>query len=389
YDYYYEYWVPKAIPLLINEFADPESTLSTMMPAFIGMDTKDIALMYFLEQWANCSMFEGGVDFHTVDEGIPAGTFGLEVNRPNPSGIPLNACYALWDETNELSFLDMTNGIQVWKDAEENTASRQILLDEFGPYGLTLTQLYMILNWLWKPGGFSDRLVPILIESEAGYGVPMDEFCFQLLLGQWANGTVFGEKMFPDGFPLPLVGGERYGFEVGIPEPTGMSLESALALWNPESDYSLVNPNGLAKWFAAVNDDTSAYAELMSANGLTDHAMACIINWIPNFQQNVMPYLAQHQYGLPTDSITLGNIIQIGGIGLGGLLVGIGAVSITGSVVAKRRKISRSKVSSKKAIGKITNTPPLDESLEKSRIDDQETVRSADSQGDSRLNGRD
>ncbi|MFX1381818.1 MAG: hypothetical protein ACFFBP_05185, partial [Promethearchaeota archaeon] len=627
YDYYYEYWVPKAIPLLINEFADPESALSTMMPAFIGMDTKDIAYMYFLEQWADCEMFEDGVDFHTVVEEIPEGTFGLEINRPDASGITLNASYALWDKNNEhsllnltgilewyeankssssseyamlldefdehdlnethmdmllnwlwapggfsdqllpilieselgygvpidelavqilyeqwsnvtalgldlyplgmdfgdlidgidpdttgfeaglpdplgltveecealwdetndlaltnidgilvwlganssstdqttllneftflnpnqlddilnwlwapgrfadellpklvqapppygygvpmeklariilfeqwangtvmgmelydegidfneliggfggpvvglevgipepsgltldqcedlwnisipLSLLDMMTGIPAWVKAKDDTSVKQDLMDYFG---ITLQQIDKILNWLWAPGGFSDYLVPILIESELGYGIPMADFCFHLLLEQWANGTVMGNAMYEEGFPLPLVGGERVGFEVGIPEATGMSLESALALWDPESDYSLVNPNGLAKWFAAVAQDTDAYAELISANGLDDHAMQCIINWIPNFQQNVMPYLAQHQYSLPTDSITLGNIIQIGGIGIGGLLVGIGAVSITGSVVSKRRKVTKS---SSKSVNKLTD----------------------------------
>jgi hypothetical protein len=142
-----------------------------------------------------------------------------------------------------------------------------------------------------------------------------------------------------------------YGLEVGYqgPDkdviPSNITLESAQMLWDPTNAYSLTNPSGLQKWFAAVNGEASARDTLMNANGLIDAQMEMLLAWIPHFQYDIMPFLAQYQYGLPADSITLGNIVQGAGVGMGILLIGLGAV---GAVVSQRKKNSTYK--SKKSL---------------------------------------
>jgi len=193
----------------------------------------------------------------------------------------------------------------------------------------------LLLDWLWGNGGgwehgsFYNVTLPKLI---------YDDIAFEILLEQWANGTIFGDKAYPEGFPLPLGNKEIFGFEVGIPTPTNMSLESALALWNISSENSLVSKEGLTKWLGAVRGDTALYAELKAANNLNNGSMDLLLVWLPNFQRNVMPHLAQYQYNLPTDSITLGNSIQLGGIVIGSVSLGLGIAGIS-RIYLKRRKI--------------------------------------------------
>ena len=53
-----------------------------------------------------------------------------------------------------------------------------------------------------------------------------------------------------------------------------------------------------------------------------------------------MPYLAQYQYGLPMDSITLGNLLQIAGIGIGAALLGVGGITVAGTIISRKRKLN-------------------------------------------------
>ncbi|MBD3215488.1 MAG: hypothetical protein GF311_22955 [Candidatus Lokiarchaeota archaeon] len=331
-------------------------TLLTQAPEPYGYNStvSELALQVLYEQWANgtalgMDLYPGGIDFNTMVDGIAPGTSGLEAGIPTPLNLTFEQCDALWNPENNLSLLNMFEGIPKWVEASDNNETKQLIMDEFN---LTSSQMDLILGWLWDEGRFSDYLVPILIESEMGYGVPMQDFCFQILLEQWANGSVMGEEMYPNGFPLPLGDKEIYGFEVGIPESTNMSLESALALWNTSSIYSLVSKKGLEKWFAAIDGDTNAYNEVKSANGLDDHCMGCILEWIPAFQQNVMPSLAEYQYGLPMDSISLANTIQIGGVAIGGVAIGLGSTGLSRNYLVKRKKKKLILPKSKKEMGK-------------------------------------
>ncbi|TXT62923.1 MAG: hypothetical protein BAJALOKI3v1_470015 [Promethearchaeota archaeon] len=339
-----------------NGFSYGLFPLLTQAPEPYGYSStvSELALKVLYEQWSNgtalgMDLYPNGIDFSTMVDGIVAGTTGLEAGIPVPLNLTFEQCDALWNPENNLSLLNMFEGIPKWVEANEYNETKQLIMNEFN---LTSAQIDLILQWLWGEGCFSDYLVPILIESEMGYGVPMEDFCFQILLEQWANGSVMGEEMYPNGFPLPLGDKEIYGFEVGIPEPTNMCLGSALALWNTSSPNSLVSKEGLERWFAAIDGDMNAYDEVKSANGLDDHCMECILKWIPEFQQNVMPSLAEYQYGLPMDSISLANTIQIGGVAIGGVAIGLGSTGLSRNYLVKRKKKKLILPKSKKEMGK-------------------------------------
>jgi len=171
------------------------------------------------------------------------------------------------------------------------------------------------------------------------------EFAKKLLREQWANGTVQGEILYTYGFPLPLEAGVIYGFEVGYQGknmsvlPTNMSTDSAKALWDISSEFSLVNKIGLSKWFSALGNPTSLAAiELQSANSLKDDEMSMVLSWLPLFRDNVMPYLAQEEMNLPSDSTTFANSIELGMVIGGGISIGLGLVGLASNIIVKRKR---------------------------------------------------
>ena len=162
---------------------------------------------------------------------------------------------------------------------------------------------------------------------------------------QWANGTLVGEP----GFPLPLKAGDFYGFEVGLPDPTNMSWESTLGLWDMENPCSLVSGEGIAKWLQYPEKGTDLYNELRDTNGLTDAQMDIFYPWLHSFQHDLMPFLAQHDMDLPMDSISLGNLVQVAGLGMGAICIGVASTGfVSNRVVKTKAKKKGLKTSSKK-----------------------------------------
>jgi len=168
------------------------------------------------------------------------------------------------------------------------------------------------------------------------------------LYQQWANGS-----LVPDpGYALPLSTGTIYGFEPGVPIPTEMSIDSCRALWDEESEYSLVTKAGLAKWYEACADpDSDVVEELKAANGIDDHALEIICPWLENFRYNVMPFLAAELMALPIDAISLGGVIQGAAIGVGGLCIGLASTGFVSNRVVKVK-------AQKKALGTISKKNP-------------------------------
>jgi len=381
YFYFSDFFVSETLDLFIQDFNDESSTLYDEFPRYRPRDWNgynisynDIAYYSYIEQWAKCLSYDSGADFHHSEPNIPEGTKGLEPGGPeNSSGIPMQAALQLWNRSDGYSLVNET-GINKWYEANSSDTAYNEILAHFEKYpgyndtdwnenntygssdwGFNETDMNLIIDWLWRDGGGWDHgsfwkvTLPKLI---------YDEIAFEVLLEQWANGTIFGEELYPDGFPLPLGGKVAYGFEVGVPEPTNMSLESALALWNESSEYSLVTKSGLNKWFKAVNSDDEAYSDLKAKNRLENDSMDLLLNWLPDFQHNLMPDLAQYQYSLPTDSISLANNIQLGGLTIGGLTIGLGSAGILGNYLYRYRiqtnkGAPKSKKELKESIGKV------------------------------------
>lgn len=233
-------------------------------------------------------------------------------------------------------------GINKWIAASSNDTVKIILMNDFN---LTESQLDMILFWLFEES-FQDNVVPelMILPPPDGVGMNITKFARVLLLEQWANGTALGEVIFPYGFPLPLKAGIIYGFEIGYQGknlpilPSNASLESVESLWDASNEYSLVNDEGLRKWYIAINNPTSTVAEnVQIVNSLEDKAMEMILSWLPNFRDNVMPFLAQEEMELPTDSTSFANSIELGMVIPGGILISVSTISFSYVLIKKKK----------------------------------------------------
>ncbi|MFW9877178.1 MAG: hypothetical protein ACFFG0_29155 [Candidatus Thorarchaeota archaeon] len=316
-------------------------------PDGVGKNISAFAKDLLLEQWANGTIlgeviYPGGIDFSEILEGVDKTLVGFEVGRETPSGIILKTASALFDEINYQNALTNDFGIEQWIFALINDTVRDSLMNEFT---LEKTQIDLILYWLFEES-FQENIVPELMKLPPPNGVGMNitEYARVLFLEQWANGTVDGEILYPHGFPLSLKAGIIYGFEVGyqgkdLPVlPTNMSLESAESLWDVKNENSLVNNNGLKKWYSALANPTSTLAaELQSINSLQDRAMDMILDWLSKFRNNVMPYLAQEDRNLPMDSKSYGNTIELGMVITGGILMGLGLFGLASNIYMKRK----------------------------------------------------
>jgi hypothetical protein len=179
------------------------------------------------------------------------------------------------------------------------------------------------------------NLVPLLLFDETGYTVPeLAQFAFY---EQWADGTIQGMVVLPDGFLAeldPPILGPPY-FEVGLTEgSTGLTALQCDALWDETSEYSLVSASGIIKWYQAESS-TTTYDDLRTNNGgISTAQMTQILDWLPQFRDEIVNTLAKEELGLPMEPYDLGNALLIGLAAGGGTLAVIGIVLL---ILAKRK----------------------------------------------------
>ena len=331
--------------------------VESLPPYGYGKTIPDLAEQVFFEMWANgttlgLSLFPEGLDFGEFIEELPLGTTGFEVGIPTSTGLLLSQIVDLWNISNPLSLINMT-GIEGWRNAFIDSETKQELQQAFD---LSDDQIQLILNWLWNgSSSFSRHLLPQLLESELGYNMTITEFANVLFLEQWANGTIMGMVMFPEGIDfhdfIPSLPSGTIGFEVGIPIPTNMSLSSALLLWDPSNPYSLVQD--IQIWWDIGSKHSLRYNMTRDINYLDDTTMDMILKWLHGFKKNLMPSLAEYEMNLPMDAKSLGNTIQLGMVIFGGITLGITSTALTRTTILRLKKRKLDKVSSKKPLNKI------------------------------------
>jgi hypothetical protein len=165
-----------------------------------------------------------------------------------------------------------------------------------------------------------------------------------------------GMVLFPGGIDfhdfIPSLPTGTTGFEVGIPTPTNMSIDFAKLLWDSSNAYSLVHD--IQVWWDIDSKHSKAYNETRDANLLDDKTIDMILQWLPDFKDNLMPLLAQYDMNLPMDAISLGNTVQLGMIIGGAIMMGISSTTLTRSMVVSRKKKKLGTVTSKKPMDKIS-----------------------------------
>ena len=296
-----------------------------------GYTVPELAQLAFYEQWANGTIQGAAVlpdGFLNELSASFAGVPYFEVGLPSPSGLSLVETMNLWDEANAYTFVNM-DGILVWLGAITNATLQGTLIAMFG---ISAGELTALLTWL---GAFLTVRVPQLIEYETGYTIP--ELAQVSFYEQWANGTIQGLSILPDGFLSeldPPILGPPY-FEVGLTgTSTGLTALQCDALWDETSEYSLVSASGIIKWYQAESS-TTTHDDLRTNNGgISTAQMTQILDWLPQFRDEIVNALAQEQLGLPMEPYDLGNTLLIGLAAGGGTLAVIGIVLL---ILSKRK----------------------------------------------------
>jgi hypothetical protein len=249
------------------------------------------AELVFYTQWANGTVVEDGIDLSLFKGTLPPDTKGLEAGVPNPTNLTISQCMNLWDDMNPYSFLN-NSGILVWVGAMQGNTTFQTLLSV--TFSLSPLQLSILLNWL---GNFMTNLVPLLIYDETGLTIP--DLAQLAFYEQWANGTIQGEALLPDGFLAeldPSFAGAPY-FEVGLPSPSSLSLVETMNLWDTFNPYSFVNGNGILVWVGAMQGNTTLQSLLISTFGISPSELTMLLGWLGGFITVRVPQLLEYNTG--------------------------------------------------------------------------------------------
>ncbi len=291
----------------------------------------ELAQLAFYDQWANgtisgASILPNGLlsQLDTTFTGAPY----FEVGLPTASGLSIETTTELWNENNVYAFVNI-DGIAVWEESGENYTLQTLLATKFE---MSAIDFFFILLWL---DDFVGTRVRQLLDIETGYTIPeLTQFAFY---EQWANGTIFGESALTEGF-LTQTDSPIYGppfFEVGLhAAPTGISVPQCAALWNENSEYSLVSAHRINKWYKAKSGN-SLYDELKLNNGgLNNIQIDAILTWLPKFRDILVNKLAKEELNLSMEPYDLGNTIFVGLGAGGGVLAVLGVVIL----IFSRRK---------------------------------------------------
>jgi hypothetical protein len=236
--------------------------------ATYGITTAEAAATGFYRQWANGTFVEDGID-------IGGGLKGFEVGIPEPTNISVSTCIDLWNPLLPYTFVTEA-GLMAWLGAAAGNATLQTLLAS--TFSLTPTQLTMLLTWIYN---IVENITPQLVFASTGKTI--GELATLAFYEQWANGTVFGEVILPDGF-LGEVSSSWAGapyFEVGLPSASGLSLAECVELWNPLLDKTFIYGESFENlWLPAMQGDVTSQGTLIATFGISPGELTALLTWI-------------------------------------------------------------------------------------------------------------
>lgn len=328
-NYITEYYMVKAINLILQSSMCP--------PEYVGLTTLDITDLMYYDQWANASM--GQLDLGDL-LGLPYSVIGFEAGLPQATNISLATTLELFNPTNDYAFMNITyrgdlpslqetDGLAKWVVAngtDDIANSTKLVLKSI--FNLEDFQFDAIINWLWGyDHSFKEDVVPGLFLYDRGMTVT--RYSEILFYAQWTNGT-----LYPNGLILPIGNGVS-GWEVGVPIPSKILLESAELLFDISNIYALVNPNGIQSWYSLLNlQNQPVFVLIMDSLDLSYSQMTAILKWLPKFRDEIVPILAQYEMDLPFNPSVLSAGLLFGMTIPGGILTVLGATMI---ILRKRR----------------------------------------------------
>ena len=302
-----------------------------------GKTINQLSTLALYEQWANGTIFG--------ESEIPDGFLGeitsswagapyFEVGLPTASGLSLAECIQLWDPLLDKTFIYAESFENLWLPAMQGDVTSQGTI--IATFGISTGELTALLTWIGSLIGLVPSAGRIADLIEYNIGLTITQIATSYFYDQWVNGTVAGEVFLAEGF-LSQIDPPIYGppyFEVGLMYVTGINIIQTLALWDVNSDYSLVTVTGVNNWYQAEEGNT-IHTTLKTQNGnLSDLQMAGILAWLPQFRDVIVNKLAKADMNLLQEPYELGQTLAISLGAGGGVLATLGVVLL----ILSRRK---------------------------------------------------
>ncbi|MFX1387193.1 MAG: hypothetical protein ACFE9M_08270, partial [Promethearchaeota archaeon] len=299
-------------PWLINRIKNRHvpRIYSLPPPIGIGITTEDYAEIIYLEQWANGTHLEEGLDFdysesRTVRPNGDAGalwsypTEGSHyenidepVTRPHQGEedyIATQAGDAGLTETFDMGTVSLPSSeaevsqIEVWIYGYDDEGTYNMTVDINmngwqGAQNVTMTN-----TTAWHRNTF-------LINATDGTNAYLDALQVRFTAGANVN-------YFLNHYILTMYARVTYlvpirGFEVGLPIKTNISLNTAFDLLDPSNKSSFIDRWGILKWIDAYLGNTTAQTEIMTTFSLDILQLNMINNWLfTTFRYIMVPTL--------------------------------------------------------------------------------------------------
>ena len=254
--------------------------------ALEGLTLESAASIDFYEQWANASIFTGGIQINELSSEIgdllKARSAALEVRAEIDSLLTTHNETVARDlffnnETLQINYSTSIRGVSEYisnaSDSLNYTATAQErLLDGYKDYPGIFTSIssgFGLLNWL---DFYDSALLNIgtnrsLMEMTYNATWLSQLFPFGQYLKEYLLETIIGAI-------------SQSGLEAGIPTATNITYSLTVNLWDPMNPNAIVNDTGILKWYQAARGNLTIQDQLNATYNLTEDQFDQLYNWL-------------------------------------------------------------------------------------------------------------
>ncbi|MFX1345641.1 MAG: hypothetical protein ACFFBC_03195 [Promethearchaeota archaeon] len=265
--------------------------IDLVVPAQLALDglTVDTAAERdFLTQWANGTIFPGGIFLRDLSEEL-----GFMLKTSRAAHLIGNKIYQVMTQ-NSTTWVNATD---IFFNNQDFAFNYSVNLEGVSEY---FSAGYFSLNYTTTAQerilyGYQDA-PGLLLEIASGLGlINWLNFYQAALLNIGTNRTLmestynatWGDQLLPMGQYLQIyilgfvIGSSgQKGLEVGVPSPSYISFDDSTSLWDPINSSGFVNDIGILKWYKAANGNLTAQGEINATHNLSDVEFARIYNWL-------------------------------------------------------------------------------------------------------------
>lgn len=262
--------------------------------AYEGLTFETATLRDFYIQWANGSIFTGGVYLRDLSNEL--GEFLKLVTAAKlirDSFDDINATHEILAREMFFNNFNLTahypvvdiEGVSEYATGTTESLNFTSLAQErilFGYQDAPGILLFIesgigLLDWLDFYQLASQDLGANRTLMETTYNATWDD---QLLpMGQYLQDYILGQQV--------LQSAQR-GLEVGVPTPSYILMNTSISLWDPANSSSFTNDMGILKWFSAYNGNLTLQNELNITFGLSDTQFQAVYNWLFSTIKNII-----------------------------------------------------------------------------------------------------